>query len=498
MKYLKIKNISKIPLLLVKFLVNDDQYKLYLIVAVLIGIFIRFYGLDIQSLWLDEIYSTVASSSSSISKMFINWILTDVHPPLYQLFIYYWIKIFGNSEIAVRLPSAIAGTLSIFLMYFLSKRVFNKYIATSATILISFSYTAIWYSQEARSYGFLLLFSTVLTLLWLDILKEIAELKANKLIIYTFVSIITAYLHYFGAVLVFFQIIYLLFITLFWFKKEAIKILISGFIIICVFLAWFSIHFVFIYCTIGGNFWIKKPDIGFLIQLINSLTPFDIKLLLIPFFINIKTFWLKLNLLEKIKFLKPNSLFSALIYLTIFPVISLFILSQHTPILTIRNLIILLPSFYLFIAVFISLNPFFNRVKGNIFVFIFALAGLITFLPYHYSPCKSDWRGTSKYITENINNNSIIFVDNIWSTNPVLHEFYLNKFNKNNKKLIIEDFLHLKKDFSKQKYSKIFIFSVHNKLSKDKRQKLFEEKQYKCAKKHFYQVSCFEECSFIK
>jgi hypothetical protein len=186
--------------------------KFYLFLALFIGIFVRLYGLDIQSFWYDELFA-VTGASSKFLKMFLDFALLDFSPPLYLFTLFFWVKIFGNAEWIVRLLSAIAGIATLFFAYFLTRKQFNKYIATSFTILLAFSGFAIEYSQEARAYSFLLLFSTILTLLWLNLLKtlEKSDLPTSKVIIYGIMCIICCFTHYFGAILVFFQFIYLFF-----------------------------------------------------------------------------------------------------------------------------------------------------------------------------------------------------------------------------------------------------------------------------------------------
>lgn len=43
-----------------------------------------------ESLWVDEIFSALASLKiSSVHAMFTEYIFKDVHPPLYQIILYY-------------------------------------------------------------------------------------------------------------------------------------------------------------------------------------------------------------------------------------------------------------------------------------------------------------------------------------------------------------------------------------------------------------------------
>ena len=123
----------------IKRLTDNKIQNILLIAVLLIGISLRFYKLDMQSLWFDELIIATISQFKHAKDVIIDWIISDVHPPLYFLFMYFWGKIVGTSETMLRLPSAIAGTITLFVVYFLTKRSFDKYIAVSVTILFALS-----------------------------------------------------------------------------------------------------------------------------------------------------------------------------------------------------------------------------------------------------------------------------------------------------------------------------------------------------------------------
>jgi len=50
----------------------------------------------------------------------------DVHPPFYYVLLHYWITVFGTSESAVRLLSALFGVLAIPMIYLVSRQLFDK------------------------------------------------------------------------------------------------------------------------------------------------------------------------------------------------------------------------------------------------------------------------------------------------------------------------------------------------------------------------------------
>ena len=149
----------------------NKLYYVLLVIVLIIAIIVRFWGLGEKSLWIDEYWSYVFSSQKTFLDSFI-YMLYDLSPSTYYIILYVWIKLFGNSEIILRLPSFFAGVASIIIIYFSTKKMFNKQIAIGTAILASFSPVFLYYSQEARSYSLLILFSIIAFNVWSQIIKK--------------------------------------------------------------------------------------------------------------------------------------------------------------------------------------------------------------------------------------------------------------------------------------------------------------------------------------
>src|SRR5690242_18782828 len=130
----------------------------WVFLIVLVGFTLRLPGMN-ESLWFDELWSTSLKLSDLKSLAITS--LKDVHPPFYSILMFFWILLFGDSEIAVRVPPLIFGVLSIFLTYVLAARLTDQRTAYLAAILLCLSPVHIWYSQEARAYSALLFFLLV-------------------------------------------------------------------------------------------------------------------------------------------------------------------------------------------------------------------------------------------------------------------------------------------------------------------------------------------------
>lgn len=174
---------------------------LALLAVMLLGAALRFYGLGVQSLWADELASWNFSEQDTVSRV----IRGDTQPPLYFLLLHLWQWIFGESEWALRLPSALAGWLCIPAIYLLGKRLYSEREGLMAALFLAVLWAPIYYSQEARPYSMLILFSILTSYFWWDTmlgLRYRGELPVGEAALYVVCAVICAYLHYFGLLLV--------------------------------------------------------------------------------------------------------------------------------------------------------------------------------------------------------------------------------------------------------------------------------------------------------
>lgn len=89
--------------------------------------------------------------------------------------------IFGATEFATRLPSAIIGTLAVFSTYLLTKKLFDKRVGLLSALLLAISPWHIIASRNAFESDILIFFITTSTLLFLKGLKDKRFLKLSFL-----------------------------------------------------------------------------------------------------------------------------------------------------------------------------------------------------------------------------------------------------------------------------------------------------------------------------
>jgi len=187
-----------------KKLVPINIYVLLVVALTAISFALRLYGLDAQSLWYDEIASWHQSRGSDLGEVYER-MRQDIHPPGWNIILFYTQMLFGDSAYALRLPSLIGGTLVIPCVYLLGARISSKRTGIMAAATATVVWGMIYYSQESRAYALLTLGSALSTYL-LVVLFDAIEDGENKIYRlaagYIFVALISSYLHYSGVVMV--------------------------------------------------------------------------------------------------------------------------------------------------------------------------------------------------------------------------------------------------------------------------------------------------------
>jgi mannosyltransferase len=183
---------------------RDGWALLALLAIMLLGAVLRFYGLGFQSLWGGELASWDIGWRDTLSRV----VQDGSQPPLYFLILHLARWVFGDSEWALRLPSAIAGWLCIPAIYLLGKKLYSEREGIMAALLVAVLWPSIYYSQEARPYAMLILLSILTSYFWWDLMQSLryrGELPGRETACYIVCAVPCAYTHYFGLLLVMLQ-----------------------------------------------------------------------------------------------------------------------------------------------------------------------------------------------------------------------------------------------------------------------------------------------------
>jgi mannosyltransferase len=173
------------------------------IIAVAAGL--RLFGLEVQSLWHDELFSWYASQLDGLAEAVAVGAAEDVHPPGFIVFLYGWQRIAGDSMAALRLQATIAGIATCGWMFVLGRRWIDERVGLISAALMAVSWPAIYYSQEARAYSLLLLGCIALTeriLAHVEQAASGASASRSRVLTIAVLSICMSYLHYFGCLFI--------------------------------------------------------------------------------------------------------------------------------------------------------------------------------------------------------------------------------------------------------------------------------------------------------
>lgn len=411
---------------------RNISVELWLSVIVLFSAALRFAYLGTESIWADEgwsFYYAKMKMGALVRDTFFN----ENNPPLYYVILNIWMKIFGDSEIAMRVPSAIFGSLLVFCNFKLGEYFYNKNTGLWCSFLSAVSLFYIEYSQEARVYMLLALLTCLSMYSYFRL--QGGRSFAIKLS-YVIWTVFLIYSHVYGVFILFAQnLIYISQQILFQRKglrpRFWIYLQVIVFLFACPWLASYLIRA----AHIQDGFWIAAPGLRTLTNTFRTyalwstaglilflfllvLSPFAIRPASIPH--DPKNLIAKINEFKwEVKIDEIEKTIALLIWLFI-PIVTPFIISLFSqPIYFIKYTIGSSIPFYLLVARGASILSKNNKHIRNILV-VFILALLIPKLVGYYRNIeKEQWREAFSYIEENSEPQDLIILnapDIKWTT----------------------------------------------------------------------------------
>ncbi len=172
-------------------------------ILISLGSALRIVFLDQNNIWYDEGYLLIASGYFNIPELNS----TIINPPLYYILMKFWIKLFGVSELSLRLPSAIFSSAALLVFFALAKKMFNKNTALFALFFIALSPFHLWYAQEATSYAQTMFFGLLSTYFFYNCFFGIAGKK--NIILYTAFTLMSITSNHFAIMLFAAQALYI-------------------------------------------------------------------------------------------------------------------------------------------------------------------------------------------------------------------------------------------------------------------------------------------------
>lgn len=127
---------------------------------------LRVYHLDFQSLWRDEV-DVLRFATRPVAEAVVLLRQPGENGPLFYLLLRPWLNVAGQTEIALRFPSAWMGAVTVALLYALTRRLAGPQPALLAALLATTAPFLIWYSQDAKMYASVT--ALIVLLLWLAV-----------------------------------------------------------------------------------------------------------------------------------------------------------------------------------------------------------------------------------------------------------------------------------------------------------------------------------------
>lgn len=147
-------------------------------------------------LWLDETWSAMIATQPDWASFWREaWL--DCNPPLYYVLLSAWVVLFGDANLALRLPSVVFVAAAALAPLAWRPRGLNPIAAWTWAALIVLWGPGIYVTIDARGYGLLLLLSTLSCLLVMQLLERPALRTAGAWVAIGTMMFLT---HYFSAV----------------------------------------------------------------------------------------------------------------------------------------------------------------------------------------------------------------------------------------------------------------------------------------------------------
>ncbi len=141
--------------------VDSDERREWVVLASILAVAAaaRFYRIGAQSFWIDELLSLDASVATE-GVSFWEKLLYNVHGPLHAVVIHA-LRGISLSEGILRAPSAVAGTLSVLLLYRWLVMLGRRDVALHGALFFALSPFNLYYSQELRFYALMVMFALI-------------------------------------------------------------------------------------------------------------------------------------------------------------------------------------------------------------------------------------------------------------------------------------------------------------------------------------------------
>ncbi|MCX6306300.1 MAG: glycosyltransferase family 39 protein [Bacteroidetes bacterium] len=270
-------------------LLSDDAL---IMLILIVGAMLRFYRLPEIPFTHDEFSAILRTHFTTFHELIEKGVKVDGHPAGVQVFLYYWIKVFGVSEPALKTPFIVFGMLSIWLVYLVGKDWFNSTVGLVAAAFVAFLQFPVIYSQIARPYASGLCFALMMVFFWTKVIFHPQRKYYLNLAGYIVSGALCGYNHHFSMLFA-----VMVGVTgLFYCPREKIsRYIAASLVVIVLYLPHLPI--LLFQMGIGGiEGWLGKPRYDFIFDYLQYIFHFSVYIyLLIIVLISLSLYWYKEN-----------------------------------------------------------------------------------------------------------------------------------------------------------------------------------------------------------
>lgn len=187
---------------------RENKYNVFIVLLLIFDFILRCQFLSSNSIDLDEPFSLFYSQMGV--RDIVRNLISGNNPPLYEIMLHFWIKLTGLSPFAVRFPSLVFSVATIWVVYRIGGQFINKRTGVLSALLLSFSVTHVYFSHEARVYSLFIFLTALSFLLFFHLIRK--KVSVRILVFLTVTYILLAYSHYFGLLIIAFQLFAILII----------------------------------------------------------------------------------------------------------------------------------------------------------------------------------------------------------------------------------------------------------------------------------------------
>jgi mannosyltransferase len=167
---------------------------------------LRLSTLDLQGFWYDEAFTPVHVLHPSLWATLKSMVHSENTPPLWYLLEWVDSRVLGTGEVALRLPSALAGIATVPVAWAIGDQLAGRRAALITAALVAANPLFVWYSQEARAYALFVLMAALAMLCFLRAEREPTRARMATFALTGSLALLT---HYFAVFLLIGMVVWL-------------------------------------------------------------------------------------------------------------------------------------------------------------------------------------------------------------------------------------------------------------------------------------------------